>query len=1214
LKVAGHVFGFKAELLAGVEVATMRKAILLCVTTCGLGALSVALNVHTLEGAEDDSACPLLGSQSEPRTGYIVDWLVCGPFFRGIVEDYEHPQQPPDDHLAAIGGEARAQPFPHCSFLRGRVWFDWVAAHSENHVTDFLPEFSYISKRDSRGRKIFRYLSSPCMYAACYLESARRVRARLKVWTAGQHSIYIRDIHLGGGRGDQAYECELTPGRNRLLLKVAQNAGRFRFKVGIELPSARELNDVKVRLRPSRVPRVKLPKRPTTPLQRLVEHPDGYKLLFVNAPQFRGEHRRVVVPERKYYHHGYYKLVDAVVVPESGEVSCEFDLPEPPRSDEQVRDEFVLKLWPLDLWYPWICEERDDGSVLDPPNAIEVNGHQVNRIVKPDGRGIGVPEFAVPVKPEFLRAGRNQLAIRVVDPERARKLARSSPLGFFHIQHMALRIERFHDFSVTRVPRLANRGENFYVKLLTLRPHELVRVECPESVEFLGKLPRELLPGERRLYFRARHADARVRIALIASDAKTEFVLPRITDVRRHKPEFCGFVCTSSDSSRLVSHKNEISCLKDLDLFEKVQMRAGFSRVPSRKVLEAITRLYAREKMYVNFGYDHLRQTRLKDADFERWGGKYYHGGRLGSGHYLFERHRWPDMRAACEAYLKQLRTWHERDPRAWIGPCLLFHRFFYEAGFRNSKSQYGYNDGELLLSTIRGAARAYGDPPWAVTLCDDCSVIYSDNPRYYRMVRVLNFISFLSGADYFMPEISTRWVWIGYALPWNRGHLDHMHEWRRLQIEKEFYDFIRTHPRPAGPVARLGFVQGNLDGWAGARAWYAKFVWNNPDWPWDTREEGWQLLKVVFPDLKFKFEYPMVYPKTQQHWTTDTPYGKVDLVPSKAPVEVLNKYAALFVPGWHTMDSDHYERFKQYVANGGMLLMAVPQVSAEVRRDVEPKPWRGGRISDVFGVRVAGKGKLCSQCVVKEDMIFGLAGFHRRAGDRIRLGSGGVHVADVQLTGARVVVADTQTGAPLLTDYPLGKGHAYLLTTWAYPGEPALRPLMTKLIAHLAEATAGPIRVRGSETINYGVFCADGRWGRDSQPGDVLTSIYLVDIDWWTLGKKHESCTLSLHGRDIELGVPSGDILQVVYYRDLAIVPDDKMIYIEKITQRGDAYQILAQGAGTHELRIYTLGKRAMAVQLDGRPVQFKHMAQQEGITLRIVLTGRNVLSLIVH
>ena len=33
---------------------------------------------------------------------------------------------------------------------------------------------------------------------------------------------------------------------------------------------------------------------------------------------------------------------------------------------------------------------------------------------------------------------------------------------------------------------------------------------------------------------------------------------------------------------------------------------------------------------------------------------------------------------------------------------------------------------------------------------------------------------------------------------------------------------------------------------------------------------------------------YPIAYAKTQRHWTTDTPYSKVDMVPSKSPVEAL--------------------------------------------------------------------------------------------------------------------------------------------------------------------------------------------------------------------------------------------------------------------------------------------------------------------------------------
>ena len=459
-------------------------------------------------------------------------------------------------------------------------------------------------------------------------------------------------------------------------------------------------------------------------------------------------------------------------------------------------------------------------------------------------------------------------------------------------------------------------------------------------------------------------------------------------------------------------------------------------------------------------------------------------------------------------------------------------------------------------------------------------------------------------------------WDWIGYSIPYHRGHLDHPHERRRLKIEKDFYDFIRTHPRPKGPLTRLGFLAGHLDGWHGCRdtSRSAGLVWNNPDWLWDAREWGWDMLKVLLPNLKFTQRWPIAYPKTQQHWTTDTPYGKVDIVPSKSAVDVLSNYAALFIPGWHTMDEDHYTRFKEYVEQGGILLMAVPQLSGMIRRDVEPKPWRDGDVADLFGVIVKSKGHSRAEPIVKQDEIFGLPGFSKRENVRVRFGWTSVPLAEVDLKDATPVITDARTGSPILVEHKLGKGKAYLLTMWAYPGEPELKPLMTDLITHLAEATVGNIRVRGSEKINYGVFTADNRWGRDARPGKALTTIYLTDIDWWTLGKKEEPCTLSLGGRDINLHVSSGDILQVAWYGDIAVEPRDKMVYVEKIERKGDTYEITLQGAGTEEIRIHILAGEPVGVKADGQALQFKRLADNHGLSARVTLTGRNVLSLVVR
>ena len=99
-----------------------------------------------------------------------------------------------------------------------------------------------------------------------------------------------------------------------------------------------------------------------------------------------------------------------------------------------------------------------------------------------------------------------------------------------------------------------------------------------------------------------------------------------------------------------------------------------------------------------------------------------------------------------------------------------------------------------------------------------------------------------------------------------------------------------------------------------------------------------------------------------------------------------------------------------------------------------------------------------------------------------------------------------------------------------------------------------------------------------------------------------------------MNLRVPSGDILQVVYYGDIAVEPRDKTVYVEKIERRGDTYEIMLQGAGSSEIRIHTLAGEATKLKADGRVVKFTRLNDNRGLSARVKLTGRNVLSLAVR
>lgn len=68
--------------------------------------------------------------------------------------------------------------------------------------------------------------------------------------------------------------------------------------------------------------------------------------------------------------------------------------------------------------------------------------------------------------------------------------------------------------------------------------------------------------------------------------------------------------------------------------------------------------------------------------------------------------------------------------------------------------------------------------------------------------------------------------------------------------------------------------------------------------------------------------------------WFTSTPYGPVDLLPVEAPQDVMDRYKLMLFLGWNTYDENDFQRIKQYVFDGGTLLLSAAHLNAELQPD----------------------------------------------------------------------------------------------------------------------------------------------------------------------------------------------------------------------------------------------------------------------------------------
>ena len=247
----------------------------------------------------------------------------------------------------------------------------------------------------------------------------------------------------------------------------------------------------------------------------------------------------------------------------------------------------------------------------------------------------------------------------------------------------------------------------------------------------------------------------------------------------------------------------------------------------------------------------------------------------------------------------------------------------------------------------------------------------------------------------------------------------------------------------------------------------------------------------------------------------------------------------------------------------------------------------REGDFSDLFGVRIVGKGdvfgNIVSEPEADDNPIDGLTqhpSFFRFPPlpphhDRARL-------AEVEVTDAEILARESESRRPVLVRRRLGRGEAYLLCTWAYPGNSWLVPFVNPLIRSLAVKSAGLISLTdGMGDVYYSVRVE----------GDVHR-IHLLNTDW-TEAENKKPCRLRLGDCWIDLEVGEGTVTEIIWIDSLVLIVDDPRLYVARIEHTGGEYRAEVHGCGSVEIQIFMIGEvklttlafrdHAVRHQLDG-------------------------------
>ena len=556
-------------------------------------------------------------------------------------------------------------------------------------------------------------------------------------------------------------------------------------------------------------------------------------------------------------------------------------------------------------------------------------------------------------------------------------------------------------------------------------------------------------------------------------------------------------------------------------------------------------------------------------------------------------RHEWPgavyafdpdfkwrseNMKTAMEHYMKRLKIEidraHKVCKRAAFGDASGGHRYCYLAGADFIRSETMVPHTQHLCSQARPAAEALSDGEWGVHI----AMQHPYHPFFETHLGeyfLSLFQPWMMGASMIYEEDSLFLLFKEERQTWD----DLLTKGKR-DLTREFFRFVKTHPRKGTPTRKIAFVEGryaapfngficDCDQRPDYPVW-GMFGKNDPLWGHCQPEKCRQLLDVLMPGASTQ---PLRQDYTKRRFFfSGTPYGDFDEVPTEAKPEYFDRYSLLLHLGWNTMIAEDHEKLSRFVENGGTLLIGLPEFSRHVRRDfledmMDLDLWNDGDLSELCGLKVKGHGKIYSgqwNAIGREEYVIPeLSGTPSKSPEE----DGPCRLARLELTGAEPVIWDAMTGETLVCRFKNGKGTVYTVTAFAYPGHEALRQVMAALIARLASENLPRTRV---EDPSQEVF-----WNEWIESENVRR-LMLLNTDWTAAGNRKRIVVDSGEVR-FETDIVEREAKILTVLPGMVLEPDTAELHLEIEDGR-----IRCHGTGIHRITVHLPDGKTETAELD--------------------------------
>ena len=517
-----------------------------------------------------------------------------------------------------------------------------------------------------------------------------------------------------------------------------------------------------------------------------------------------------------------------------------------------------------------------------------------------------------------------------------------------------------------------------------------------------------------------------------------------------------------------------------------------------------------------------------------------------------------PECEAAYAVRMKSVRM---------LGQALPMCNLDYKSGVSFVSSEFPTGHSTLMMASNRGGSYLYEKPFWGVHLANHVMRMPDDESTLRRNFLFL-WQSWLYGARLIYDEESA--VYGIHSTSYS--YSDPMSFIRRKQMQ-ELYHY-GSAIQLGKEVVKTGFLLGKYDCLVGGvqsspemdptKVW-GMFGPETDPWKFDTPERGWELLNIFMPGV-------WLYPVKQDNarirmFFSASPNGQTDLVTIDGDLEKLKKYELLILPGWNSMTEENYQKLMEYVKSGGHLVLSAAQCTNHITRDfLSAKKdfnfFNQGDLSGLCGIRIDSLSSPVMKILWKNGRTCPAEGLPGLA---------------VQVNPDAVVLAESETGMPVLVEYTIGTGRVWTLLAGEYWGAAALDNFRAQLGDTLTRMHRGDIYIsRDINDIDYHVY---------ELPGGIRR-VVLLNTDWTKAGNTKD---LILHhpGNEIRMIVKEGELANVLIAEKMAVTYTVPGAGTRFINSGDDQITLSLSGTGTQSFCLYS-GKLMKISDLDTKSVRF--------------------------